>query len=48
MSIQNRATRYKFTIMAVGANDDDAPNRDVVHPDGKNGKSKRMEAAYLI
>ncbi len=37
-------TRYKFTIPAVGGNDDDALDGEVVHPDGENGKSKCMVA----
>ena len=41
---QNPATRYEFTIPAVGGNDDNTPEGDVVHADKKNGKSKRMPA----
>ncbi len=42
LSSRNWATRYEFTIPDVVANDDDAPDGDVVHLDVKNGKSKRM------
>ncbi len=41
-SSQNPATRYAFTISAVDGNNDVAPYGNIVHPDGKNGKSKRM------
>ncbi len=43
-SSRNRVTRYGFTIPAVGVDDDDVPDSDVVHPDGENGKSKCMVA----
>ncbi len=41
---RNPATRYEFTILAVGENKDDAPDGDVMSPNGKNSKFKRMMA----